>query len=113
MTTITDDYMRQMMALSRDYSALILRKGPKYDQPGAEKIVWEHGRRNFMLLAEGILPIVCPVRDGTDMAGIGVMTRSVEEVRKIMDEDPAIKAGVLVYEVHPCRSFPGSSLPKE
>jgi hypothetical protein len=28
-----------------------------------------------------------------------------------MDEDPAVKAGVFVYEVHPCRSFPGDSLP--
>jgi len=113
MTTITDDYMRQMMSLSRDYSALILRKGPKYSQPGAEKIIWEHGRRNFALLAEGILPIVCPVRDGSDVAGIGVLTRSVEESRAIMDEDPGVKAGLFVYEVHPCRSFPGSALPKE
>jgi hypothetical protein len=113
MTTITDDYMRQMMAQTRDYTVLILRKGPKYGQPGAEKIIWEHGRHNFELRAEGILPIVCPVRDGTETAGIGVLTRAPDEVHKIMEEDPAVKAGILVYEVHPCRSFPGSALPKE
>jgi hypothetical protein len=113
MTTITDDFMRHMMTLSRDYSALILKKGPKFDQQGVEKIIWEHGRRNFMLHEEGTLPIVCPVRDGSDVSGIGVLICGVEEARKIMDEDPGVKAGVFVYEVHPCRSFPGSCLPKE
>ena len=28
-----------------------------------------------------------------------------------MDADPAVQAGVLTYELHPVRSFPGSSLP--
>jgi hypothetical protein len=28
-----------------------------------------------------------------------------------MDEDPAVKAGLLTYEVHPVRGFPGDSLP--
>jgi hypothetical protein len=28
-----------------------------------------------------------------------------------MEDDPGVKAGVFVYEVHPCRSFPGDSLP--
>jgi len=30
-----------------------------------------------------------------------------------MDQDPAVKEGVLVYEAHPCRSFPGDCLPEE
>jgi len=32
-------------------------------------------------------------------------------VRSIMDQDPAIIKGVFIYEIHPCRSFPGDSLP--
>lgn len=79
---------------------------------GVEKIIWEHGRRNFALRADGVLPIVCPVSDGSDIAGIGVLNTSVEEAQKIMDEDPGVQAGVFVYEIHPCRSFPGSSLPE-
>jgi len=27
-----------------------------------------------------------------------------------MKDDPAVKQGVLVYELHRCRSFPGDSL---
>ena len=112
MDTITDDYMRQMIAATGHYCIVILKAGPKKHEPGVEKIIWEHGRRNFALRAEGVLPIVCPVNDGSDVSGIGIFTTSVEETRKIMDEDPGVQAGVFVYELHTCRSFPGASLPK-
>jgi hypothetical protein len=29
-----------------------------------------------------------------------------------MQEDPAVKAGVLIYELHACRGFPGDALPE-
>ena len=29
-----------------------------------------------------------------------------------MDQDPAVKEGIFVYEAHPCRSFPGDCLPE-
>lgn len=28
-----------------------------------------------------------------------------------MDDDPAVKAGIFIYETHPCFSFPGDKLP--
>ena len=34
-----------------------------------------------------------------------------KEVKKLMDDDPGVKAGIFTYEVHPCRGFPGDSLP--
>ncbi len=111
MTTITDDDMRQMLAATRNYSLVILKIGPRRHDEGADSIIWEHGRRNFTLRAEGVLSIVCPVSDGSDVAGVGIFNASVEDTRKIMDEDPAVKAGILTCEVHPCRGFPGSSLP--
>ncbi len=111
MQTITDDYMRQMGATTKPYTIVILKAGPKRHEPGIEAIIWEHGRRNYSLRANGVLSIVCPVNDGSDFSGVGIFNASVEETRKIMDDDPAIKAGVLVYEVHPSRSFPGDSLP--
>ncbi|HEX4203740.1 MAG TPA: hypothetical protein VHZ51_06010 [Ktedonobacteraceae bacterium] len=113
MTTITDEFMRQMLSTTREYCIAIVRPGPHKYEDGADKIIWEHGRRNFALRAEGLLSIVCPVADDSNLAGVGIFNATVEEVKKIMEEDPAVKAGVLVYEVHPCRSFPGDSLPKE
>ena len=109
--TITDEYMLQMRARARSYSLLILKFGKARNQDGVEKIIWEHGRRNHALRAQGLLPIVCPVGDG-EIAGIGIFNASVEEVKAIMDEDPGVKAGVFVYEIHPCRGFAGDSLPE-
>jgi len=65
--------------------------------------------RNFALRADGILSIVCPVVDGSDVTGVGIFNTNAEEVKKIMDEDPGVKAGVFTYEIHACRSFPGDS----
>ena len=111
MTAITDEYMREMISKTRKYSIVILKAGPNKNKDGAEKIIWEHGRRNFELRADGVLPIVCPISDGSNVSGIGIFNATIEEVKKIMDEDPAVKAGVLVYETHACRGFPGSCLP--
>jgi hypothetical protein len=109
--TITDDDMRQMMPLARAYSLVILKAGPQHDQPGAGPIIWEHGRRNFALRREGRLVIVCPVRDGSEVCGIGIYNATLEETRQNMDDDPGVKAGVFVYDAHACRSFPGDRLP--
>jgi len=111
MTTITDEYMQQMRAKTRNYSIVILKAGPNKHQDGAEKIIWEHGRRNHELRADGVMPIVCPVADDSDVSGVCIFNATVEEVKKIMDDDPGVKAGVFVYEIHACRSFPGDSLP--
>ena len=112
MTEITDDYMRQMISRARSYCLVILKAGPNRNRAGIEKVIWEHARRNFELRANGLLPIVCPVSDGSDLSGIGVFNAGVEEVKRIMDEDPGVKEGIFVYEVHVCRSFPGDSLPE-
>lgn len=111
MKTITDEYMRQMMPTTKTYSVVILKAGPRYSEPGAEKVIWEHGRRNFALRAEGLLSIVCPVADGSAVKGVGIFNAPVDEVDQTMREDPGVKAEIFVYEVHPCRSFPGDALP--
>ncbi len=111
MTTITDEFMREMLPKAKTYCLMILKDGPQRHQPGADKIIWEHGRRNFALRADGVMPIVCPVGDGSEVCGIGIFVTSLDEARQIMDEDPGVKAGVFVYELHACRGFSGSCLP--
>ena len=69
MTRITDEYMYEMLAKIKDYSIVILRPGPKANEPGIEKIIWEHGRRNFALRADGLLSIVCPVTKESNVSG--------------------------------------------
>jgi hypothetical protein len=111
MTIITDEQMAAALATSRDYSILVLRAGPNWNMEGVRAIVTEHGRRNLSLRADRLLPIVCRVTDDSDLAGIGVFNAPPDEVRRIMEEDPGVKAGVFVYDIHPCMSFPGDSLP--
>src|SRR5258705_13793997 len=107
MTTITDEYMYSMFPKTREYSIVLLKPGPAADQPGGEKIIWEHGRRNFSLRADGLLSIVCPVTVQGGLSGLGIFNASIDEKKKIMDGDPGVMAGVFVYETYPCRSFPG------
>jgi hypothetical protein len=108
---ISDDYMRQTLPTARVYTLVILKKTPKRAEPGADQIIWEHGRRNFALRNYGIMPVVCPVRDDSEVGGICIFTTGLEETKEIMDADPGVRAGVLVYELHACRGFPGSILP--
>ncbi len=111
MTTYTDEMMRERLARVASYTLVVLRVTDAYGMDGTDKIIWEHGRRNMQLQADGVMPLVFPVGDGTGLAGIGIFVDGPDEVRRIMDGDPAVQAGVLSYSVHPCRGFPGSALP--
>lgn len=111
MPQVTDEYMQEMLDKSKTYTAMLLRVTAKASEPDAPKIIWEHGRRNFALRAEGKLPIVCPAIDASDWAGIAVFDAPPEEVDRIMADDPGIKAGLFTYELHPVCGFPNSTLP--
>jgi hypothetical protein len=111
MAEISDDDMRAGMAQTREYSVVLLRAGERYGEEGSDRIVWEHGRRNFSLRADGLLSIVCPVRDDSDLCGVGIFNATVDETTKLMEDDPGVQAGVFTFQVHPARSFPGDALP--
>jgi hypothetical protein len=111
MPIISDEFMRQRVSQTKHYTLVILKMTDQRNDSGADKIVWEHGRRNMSLNADGVLPVVCPVNDGTNIAGVGIFDRSVEETREILDDDRGVKARLFTYEIHSCRGFPGSRLP--
>jgi hypothetical protein len=111
MAAITDDFMRDMLANSKSYTVVLLKATARRLEPGADAIVWEHGRRNFSLRADGVLAIVCPMTDDSEWSGIGIFAAPADEVVHIMDEDPGVKAGIFTYEVHPVRGFAGDCLP--
>jgi hypothetical protein len=108
---ITDEYMQEMLGKSKTYTAVLLRATEKAGEPDARKIIWEHGRRNFALRAEGKLPIVCPTIDESEWAGICIFDVTPEEAERIMADDPGVKAGLFTYELLPVSGFPNSSLP--
>jgi hypothetical protein len=111
MKVITDEYMKEMMTKTKEYCLVILGPGPRINMVGVEKLVWEHGRRNFELRDKGLLSLVCPVPGRGDVNGVGIFNASPAAVKEIMEGDPAVKAGIFVYDLRTCRSFPGDSLP--
>jgi hypothetical protein len=111
MTTITDQYMKESIAKAKSYILVLLKAGPEFNSDYAKHAIWEHGRRNFELRAKGILPIVCPVADDSELCSVGILIGTVDDATKTMDADPGVMAGVFIYELHPCRSFPGDKLP--
>jgi hypothetical protein len=111
MKTFTDEEMGQLLPSAKAYAVVILKQGPRFGDPTAPAIIWEHGRRNFGLRDDGVLAVVLPVTDGSDVCGIGVFAATVEDTKAIMDGDPGVAAGVFTYDVHACRGFPGDALP--
>jgi hypothetical protein len=111
MRTFTDEEMGQLLPSAKAYSVVILKQGPRFGDPAAPAIIWEHGRRNFGLRDDGVLAVVLPVSDGSDVCGIGVFAATVEDTAAIMNDDPGVAAEVFTYQVHPCRGFPGDALP--
>ena len=112
MAIITDDYMRLMQDKTKEYCVCILRVTAKRGQTGANRLVTEHNRRIFALRAQGPLAIYCQVSDGTGVSGVLIFNAPVDEVKKLMEEDPAVKEGIFTVELHSTRSFPEDMLPK-
>lgn len=110
LATITDEFMRGRIAEASSYTVVLLLKTARYDPSEHAPLVWEHGRRNMALQADGVLVLVLPASDNTDWAGIGVFDSSPDEVRRILDSDPGVQAGIISYEIHPVRGFPGPDL---
>jgi hypothetical protein len=111
MKNFTDDEMNALLPTAKPYSTVILKQGPNFTADTAPAVIWEHGRRNFGLRHEGVLAVVLPVTDGSDVCGVGVFNGTVDESVALMNDDPGVQAGVFTFEVHGCRGFPGDSLP--
>ena len=108
---VTDEQMHERLAQVRQYTVALLRATPALVRPDVDPIIWEHGRMNMRLVAAGILTIVLPVADDSELAGLQVFTVDVAQARTVMESDPAVAAGILSYELHPVRGFPGATLP--
>jgi len=110
MQQITDESMQQMLMQTKEYTLVLLKSVPNVQKENVQQILWEHGRRNFQLRAEGLINIVAPVTVENNLAGIAFFNADAEKVKEMMDGDPAVKEGIFTYEILPVRSFPGDSL---
>jgi len=114
---VSDQQLEQALPTTRPFTLVVLKEGSKFQMPGpgrdpdVAKIIWAHGKRNFALHLAGLMPIVCPVADGSGVTGVSLFDATPEDVQRIMSGDPGVQAGVFTYDIHPTQSFPGSKLP--
>src|SRR5262245_59099430 len=93
------------------YYVGFLRRGPAWTPevtPETQKIQEGHMANIRKMAAAGKLVLAGPFDDDTDLRGMFVFTTaSLEEAKALADEDPAIKAGRLVLDLHPWYSAKG------
>lgn len=89
----------------RNYVLGLLRKGPNSAQGTKEEAakIQEGHLANIRKMAEaGKLIVAGPMGDNGDLRGIFIFdAKSPEEVRDMINQDPAIQSGRLVVELHP------------
>jgi hypothetical protein len=109
---VTGGQFKEAVTTMRPYTALVLKATPTFQPPGPSRspavsaIIVEHAKRNYALYLAKLLRVVCPIADGSGVTGISIFDASPEDVDLIMREDPAVKAGLFSYEIHPTRTFP-------
>ncbi len=95
----------------KPYFFVLLKKGPHRDQDSttAAKIQKAHMDNINRMAASGKLNVAGPFLDEGDMRGIFIFDSGNEdEVRKLVENDPAVKAGRLTYEIHPWMTEKGT-----
>jgi len=81
---------------------VIYRPGPGWlkGKPLAEQPLREHGKYMLSLYAKGSMKMAGPLTD--DAGGAVVLAvESEAEATDIVRDDPAVKSGIFVYEMHP------------
>lgn len=86
------------------YTVVLLRRpagAPRLDEQRLGELQREHVAFNARMRQEGRALITGPVTDQPDpsLRGINVFRTSVEETRRLMAEDPLVRAGRLEVDV--------------
>lgn len=87
------------------------KKAHEHTKQELNKIQEGHLANINKYAALGKINIAGPFGDDTEKRGILIFdVATIEEAKKILDEDPAVKAGRLTYEIHPWWGAKGSVL---
>jgi uncharacterized protein YciI len=65
-----------------------------------EMVMSEHFERLKRALADGVLVLAGPCLDG-DFGIVVFRAKSEEEAKEFMENDPAVKHGIMIAELHP------------
>ncbi|NNE30175.1 MAG: hypothetical protein HKN16_11095 [Saprospiraceae bacterium] len=97
----------------KQYFLCFLKRGPVRDQPEEEatRIQEQHLAHLNSLAEQKKICIVGPMGDDGEIRGVTIFNvTTLEEAERLANNDPAVKAGRLVTEIHPWWSAVGSKL---
>ncbi len=97
----------------KQYFFVMLKVGPKRDQDSATtaKIQEGHMAHLTKMYNEGKMDLAGPMLDKWETKGICVYNvATIEEVKALVDQDPAIVSGRLIAEIHTWYAGKGSVL---
>jgi len=104
--TFTDDEMNELLPAAKAYSVVLLKQGPNFTDDTAPAVIWEHGRRNFGLRHDGVLPIVLPAsqvaRLFDEVAGFVGYQLTIDLPRQVIVKPDG---GELPFDVQPFRKY--------
>ena len=84
------------------YQLGLLRRGPKWSAESTRAPMEDHLAHIARLMASGKLPAAGPFTDGGELRGVCVFrSGSLDEAKRLADEDPAVRAGQHAVELHP------------
>jgi uncharacterized protein len=102
------------------FQMAIMKKGPKWEstpETQRNQILHQHLRNVIALLQSGKAVAAGPFGGDSDVAGLFILrAASTDEAKGWVDLDPAVKAGLMVPEVHPWLSediFGKATMPLE
>jgi uncharacterized protein YciI len=88
-----------------NYIMGLLRRGPSWTPtvtPETQRIQEGHMANIRKMADTGKLIVAGPFNDNGDLRGVFIFQNtSMEEAKAMVDQDPAVKAGRLVVELHP------------
>jgi hypothetical protein len=109
---VSPDILSKLASI-KPYVLVVLTKGKHYESPDTPRIIQsEHLPYVFQQRADNQMVLTMPVRDNdSKIAAVGIYnTVDKEEVKRLLDMDPAIMAGVFEYEVLIGMGLPGDTL---
>lgn len=97
----------------KEYFFVMLKKGPNRNQnkETADKLQEAHMSHINQMAKDGKLAVAGPFGDDGEWRGIFIFkTKTLEEARALVEQDPMVKAGRLTYEIHSWWTMKGAVL---
>jgi len=102
------------LSIIKPYVLLILTKGENYGLNDTPRIIQsEHLPYVFQQRDDHHMVLTMPVMDNSSSIAAVAIYNSTdkEEVKKLVEKDPAIQAGIFNYEILSSIGLPGDTLP--